>query len=182
MKTNHVRILLVEDNPDDAELAARELEHEGFRVEWSRAETEDVFRDALAQKPDLILSDYALPTFDGMTALRIQQELAPEIPLIIISGAVGEEIAVECMKSGATDYVMKDKLSRLGPVLKRALEEAEMYRERNRATDELKRRNEELSAFNKIAVDRELRMVELKKEVNSLLDELGREARYEAPD
>jgi putative nucleotidyltransferase with HDIG domain len=84
------------------------------------------------------LADYNLPSFDGLSALKIKQEIVPEIPLGILSGSIGEEIAVECMKLGATDYVLKDKLFRLGPVVRRALEEAQVYRERKQAEEKLK--------------------------------------------
>ncbi len=112
-------LLILEDNPDDAELAVRELEQEGFNVEWSRVDTEEGFRKVLAEKPDLILADYKLPSFDGRGALQIRQQIAPEIPLIIVSGTIGEDAAVQCMKSGATDYVLKERLSPLGLVVKR---------------------------------------------------------------
>ncbi len=137
MDKKTIKLLILEDNPDDAELAIKELEHEGFSIEWSRVDTEEGFRKALAEKPDLILADYRLPSFDARVALQIQQQITSEIPLIIVSGTIGEEVAVECMKSGATDYVLKDRLFRLGPVVKRALEEAETCRERKRAEEAL---------------------------------------------
>ncbi|OEU79751.1 MAG: hypothetical protein BA872_00265 [Desulfobacterales bacterium C00003060] len=140
-----MNLLILEDNPDDAELAAKELEREGINVEWSRVDTEQAFRKTLAEKPDLILADYKLPSFDGMAALQIRHQMAPEIPIIIYSGTIGEEVAVECMKSGATDYVLKDRLSRLGPVVKRAMEEAEAYRDRKRAEQALRESEERLS-------------------------------------
>jgi len=127
-----LNLLILEDNPDDAELSVSGLKQEGFDIEWSRVDTEEGFRRAIAEGPDLIIADYSLPSFDGMSALRIQQEIAPEIPLIIVSGTIGEDVAVECMRSGATDYALKDMLSRLSPIVKRALEEAEAYRERKR--------------------------------------------------
>ena len=107
MEEKPLRLLILEDNPDDAELMVLHLEREGFTAEWRRVETEDSFRKALDEKPDLILSDYSLPSFSGAAALRIAQEITPEIPFIMVSGAIGEEIAVECMKAGAVDYVLK---------------------------------------------------------------------------
>jgi PAS domain S-box-containing protein/putative nucleotidyltransferase with HDIG domain len=115
-----LHLLILEDNPDDAELAVKELEREGFDVKWTRADTEETFRKAF---------DYFVPSFDAMAALQMYRQLKLEIPLIIFSGTIGEEIAVECMKLGATDYVLKDNLSRLGPVVKRALEEIKICRE-----------------------------------------------------
>ncbi len=138
-KKETLNLLVLEDNPADAELAVRELEKEGFVIEWSLVETEEAFREALNQRPEVILADYSLPSFDGLSALKIKQEIVPEIPLVILSGTIGEEIAVECIKSGATDYVLKDKLFRLGPVVRRALEEAQVYRERKQAEEKLRR-------------------------------------------
>ena len=149
MERNKLNLLVLEDNPDDAELAVRKLEQEGFSVRWRRVDTEEAFRKELGEKPELILADYRLPSFDARAALQIQQQLAPEIPLVIVSGTIGEEVAVECMKSGATDYVLKDRLSRLGPVVKRALEEAEIYQERKRAEETLRERTEALERSNK---------------------------------
>ena len=134
-------LLILEDNPDDAELAVKELERNGFNVKWTRVDTEKTFRKALAEKPDLILVDYFLPSFDGLAALELCRQLDLEIPMIIVSGTIGEKVAVECMKFGATDYVLKDNLSRLSPVVKRALEEIKIYRKSKRA-EELLRENE----------------------------------------
>jgi CheY-like chemotaxis protein len=135
MMTLH--LLILEDNPDDAELAVKELERKGFNVKWTRVDTEKAFRKALAKKPDLILVDYSLPSFDCPAALEVHRQLDLDIPLIIISGTIGEEVAVECMKSGATDCVFKDNLSRLGPVVKRALEEMKIYRKSKQAEEAL---------------------------------------------
>ena len=144
MEEKALSLLILDDNPDDAELAVKQLEQEGFDVKSSRVDTEEGFRKALAERPDLILAYYKLPFFDCMAALQIQQRIAPEIPLIIFSGTIGEEVAVECTKSGATDYVFKDRLFRLGPAVKRAVEEAEAYRERKRAEEALKEAHDEL--------------------------------------
>jgi len=108
MEDKTLHIVILEDNPDDAELMVSELEREGFTIEWSRVDTEKAFREALDEKPDLILADYKLPSFDGMSAVKIRQKLAPGIPLITVSGTIGEELAVECVRSGATDYVLKE--------------------------------------------------------------------------
>ncbi|MBC2694978.1 MAG: response regulator [Desulfobacteraceae bacterium] len=140
MMTLH--LLILEDNPDDAELAVKELEHKGFNVKWTRVDTEEAFRKALAKKPDLILADYSLPSFDCPAALEVYRQLRLEIPLIVVSGTIGEEVAVECMKSGVTDYVLKDNLSRLSPVVKRALEEIKIYR-KSRQAEEALRESEE---------------------------------------
>ena len=138
MNKQNLNLLILEDNPDDAELMVRELKKEGFVLEWKRVETEKTFRKALAEKPDFILSDYNLPSFHGMAAIKIHQALTPEIPLIIVSDMMSGDLAVECIKAGATDYVHKKQLSRLNPVVKRALNEAEAYSERKKAEEELK--------------------------------------------
>ncbi|MCK5229978.1 MAG: response regulator, partial [Desulfobulbaceae bacterium] len=137
MENTILHLLILEDNPDDAELAVMELKREGFTLEWTRVDTEQGFKEALAGMPDLILVDYALPSFDGVSALQVHRQLAPEIPLIIFSGTIGEEVAVECMKSGAMDYVFKDRISRLGPVVKRALKEAKADRVEKQAQEAL---------------------------------------------
>ena len=137
-------ILILEDNPNDAELIVRQLEREGFSVKWTRVETEKAFQEGLKGKPDLILADYTVPSFGGMDALRVRMEKAPDIPLVIISGTIGEETAVECMKLGASDYVLKDKLFRLGPVVERALEEAKVYRARKQAEESLQKKTYDL--------------------------------------
>jgi len=138
MENKTLNLLILEDNPDDAELAVKELEREGFTVKWRRVETEKAFRKALAEKPDLIFTDYSLPSYDGVAALQIRQETVPEIPLIMLSGTIGENVAVECMKSGATDFVLKGNLSRLGSVVKRALKEAGAYWEHRQTVEALR--------------------------------------------
>ena len=146
MEMMTLHLLILEDNPDDAELAVKELERKGFNVKWTRVDTEEAFRKALAKKPDLILSDYSLPSFDCPAALEVHRQLRLEIPVIVVSGTIGEEVAVECMKSGATDYVFKDNLSRLGPVVKRALEEMKIYRKSKQAEESLRESEEKFRA------------------------------------
>jgi PAS domain S-box-containing protein len=144
---NKLNLLILEDNPYDAELMVNELEREGFSVEWKPVNEGKTFKKALATKPDLILADYRLPSFDGMQALKIKQQFAPEIPFVIVSGSIGEELAVECIKAGATDYVLKDSPSRLGYVVKRALNEAEELRRRKHAEEALRESNEKYHAI-----------------------------------
>jgi len=144
---NKLNLLILEDNPYDAELMVNELEREEFIVEWKLVNKGKTFKKALATKPDLILADYRLPSFDGMQALKIKQQFAPEIPFIIVSGSIGEELAVECIKAGATDYVLKDKPRRLGYVVKRALNEAEELRRRKHAEETLRESNEKYHAI-----------------------------------
>ncbi|MBE3127084.1 MAG: HD domain-containing protein [Candidatus Atribacteria bacterium] len=157
-----LNLLILEDNPADAELAVRELDKEGFVIEWSLVETEEAFREALNQRPEVILADYSLSSFDGLSALKIKQETVPEIPFILISGKIGKELAVECIRLKVTDYVLKDELFRLGPVVKRALEEARVYRERKQAEKELKKSYKKLQKTTNESIDTMSKIMEAK--------------------
>ncbi len=109
-----LRILHLEDVASDAELTERELRKAKLAFSLECVETREAFVRALEElKPHLILGDYHLPNFDGLSALAIAQEKCPDIPFIFISGTIGEELAIEVVKKGATDYVLKDRLSRL---------------------------------------------------------------------
>ncbi|HET7174507.1 MAG TPA: EAL domain-containing protein [Gammaproteobacteria bacterium] len=126
-----LRVLLVEDTLADAELLLMELKRGGYEVSYERYTTEAEVRLALKVGTwDLIVSDYSLPGFDGMRCLQLYRESGLDIPFLLMSGTVGEEIAVEAMKGGAHDYIMKDRLVRLVPAIKRELREAEARRER----------------------------------------------------
>ena len=134
-----LRILIVEDVPNNAELAQRELRKAKMSFVAKRVETREAFLDALESfSPDLILSDYALPAFDGMTALRLANERAPEVPVIMLTGSINEETAVECMKAGASDYVLKDHLVRLAPAVESALDNKRNRDMRRRAEEALR--------------------------------------------
>ena len=138
-----IRILNLEDVPTDTELILLELRREGINCQLERVDTRPGFIAAIADfKPDLILSDYALPTFNGLEALRIAQELAPDIPFVFISGTLGEEHAIETLKLGATDYVLKHRLSRLGPVIRRAFQESGERAARMQAQEALRKSEE----------------------------------------
>ncbi|HXD30891.1 MAG TPA: ATP-binding protein [Pyrinomonadaceae bacterium] len=120
-----VRILHLEDDPLDAELIHETLVEQGLNPQTTRAQSEAEFRKALADPNlELILADYVVPGFDGVTALSIAHELRPETPFIFVSGTIGEDLAIECLKSGATDYVVKQRLKRLGQAINRALRDA----------------------------------------------------------
>lgn len=140
--TSPIKILHLEDDPKDAELVQATLEAEDVVCEITRVETQREFCDSLERGGfDLILADYTLPAFDGMSALKIAKEIRPEVPFIFVSGTLGEEVAIEALKMGATDYVFKIRLSRILPSVRRALREAEGRIERARAEEAL-RRNE----------------------------------------
>jgi signal transduction histidine kinase/DNA-binding response OmpR family regulator len=126
-----LNILLVEDNPDDELLIRRELKKAGIHAETVRVDTVNSLREALVDdRFQLVISDYCLPTLDGLIALHECRKSRPELPFILISGTVGEEIAVEAIKAGADDYLLKQNLIRLGPAVNRAIREAEEKRRR----------------------------------------------------
>jgi diguanylate cyclase (GGDEF)-like protein len=128
-----LRIVIVEDVASDAELAERELKRAGLAVRARRVECEEDFRRELGEfQPHAILSDFNMPRFDGMSALRIARETVPDIPFIFVSGTLGEDYAIRALKSGATDYVLKNNLVRLPPVVERAVSEAAARAERRR--------------------------------------------------
>jgi PAS domain S-box-containing protein len=132
--TGPLRFVLLEDDPNDAELIQLQLAKDGIEVHWRHVVTERDFRAALAgAPPDLVLADYTLPGFDGLAALKILLQHSPDIPFIFVSGSLGEERAIEALKSGATDYVLKDRLQRLPAVVMRALLEARERRGRREA-------------------------------------------------
>ncbi|MBS0419327.1 MAG: EAL domain-containing protein [Proteobacteria bacterium] len=125
------RVLFVEDVETDAELAVRRLRTEGVPCEYKRVETEQQYLDALHSGGyDIILSDFSLPQFDGMSALALAKRELPDVPFIFLSGTIGEERAIEALRCGAVDYVLKSNLKRLAPAVTRALREAEQQRER----------------------------------------------------
>jgi len=140
-----VRILYLEDDRNDVELVRAKLEDEGLACNVIPVETQADFIAALNNYGfDVILADYKLPSFDGLTALNIARQKVPEVPFIFVSGSMGEELAIDSLKRGATDYVLKQRLSRLGPAIRRALEEAEERLERRKAEEEVKRYQEHL--------------------------------------
>ena len=143
-----LRLLILEDDPLDAELEIATLEEAGYACQWERVETRAEFLACL-DAPDYhaILVDYNLPAFDGLTALHLYLERDLDLPFIFVSGTMGEETAIESLKAGATDYVLKERLSRLGPVVKRALHEREERQQRKNAEEELKKSQQLLNAI-----------------------------------
>jgi diguanylate cyclase (GGDEF)-like protein/PAS domain S-box-containing protein len=142
-----LRVLVLEDSATDAELEIRELRRAGFDPEWQRVETESEFTAALALPPELILADYALPHFDGLTALAQVRARSLDTPFILVSGSLGEEAAVAAMKQGATDFLLKDRLTRLGSAVERALEEQHLRSERRRLDEQLAGSERQLRAI-----------------------------------
>jgi two-component sensor histidine kinase len=143
-----LRILLLEDSALDAELVTEALIDAGLPVSIERVVSADEFTRAVRDESwDLILADYLLPAFNGLNALEIAQEMARATPFVFVSGALGEEVAVEALKRGATDYVLKDKLDRLPATVLRALAEARERGERKRAQDALQQMLDERTAL-----------------------------------
>ena len=175
-----LRILYLEDDPNDAELVKRSLKTEGLLEKLVCVDTRTKFLSALKRDEwDVILADYALPLFSGMEALAIAREKVPEVPFVFLSGSMGEEVAIESLKAGATDYVLKQNLSRLVPAVRRAFREAQEHAEREEAERALQRKMRELARFQSLATDRELRMIDLKREVNELATECKKTPRYD---
>ncbi len=133
-----LNVLIVEDSPDDAELLVQSLRRTGFDPKWMRVETEPDFVAAMNNSPDIILSDYSLPQFSGLRAVEILRGAGLTMPFILISGTMGEETAVEAMKQGASDYLLKDRVARLGNAVERALEQQRLHVENQRTAAALK--------------------------------------------
>ena len=141
MRAN-LKILILEDNKSDVDLIHRELKTNGVSFTSHVAQNQETFEYALDNfDPDIILSDFSLPAFDGLTAFNIKRHKFPDIPFIIISGTLGEERAVEMIKNGVTDYTLKDKLFTLTPKISRALKEAEEQKQKRIINEELKLQN-----------------------------------------
>lgn len=138
-----IHILHLEDSAADAELVQAMLREEGVACSITRLATREAYQTALGQETfDLILCDFSMPGFDGLSALTLARERCPAVPFIFLSGTIGEEVAVEALKQGATDYVIKNRLSRLAPVVQRALREAQEQARRRRMEEELHRQDE----------------------------------------
>ena len=138
-REREMRILILEDVPSDAELMEEELRDAGISFTSKRVSTKSSFMRELKRfAPELILADYSLPSFDGVSALKITRERSPDTPFIFVSGALGEDLAIELVKSGATDYVLKNRLSRLIPAVHRALNAVKERIEKKRIEQALK--------------------------------------------
>lgn len=163
-----LKILILEDVEFDAELMEYELHREGMDFITHRVETEDDFLHELEDfNPDVILVDHSLPQFDGITALEIVKNKAPDTPFIFVSGKIGEEFAVDVLKKGATDYVFKNNLSKLVPSIKRALKERTELIERRKAEEKLR------TAYNQMEIKIDERTRELSETNQRLLGEIA---------
>lgn len=133
-----LKVLIAEDNPADAELVLRQLRRESFEPEWVRVDNETAYSDHLRAGFNLVLSDYEMPQFSGLRALELLKQSGLDIPFILISGTIGEDIAVMAMKAGASDYLLKDRLARLGQAISHGLEETRLRKERGQVEESLR--------------------------------------------
>ncbi len=145
-----LRALILEDTATDLELIVYELGKAGFDLECRHVDNERDFVSALDPCLDVILADFALPQFDALHALRLLKEKGLSVPFIVVTGSISEEAAVSCMKEGATDYLLKDRLARLGPAIRQALEARKLQDEKLRAEEQIRFRNTELTLLNRI--------------------------------
>jgi signal transduction histidine kinase len=159
-----LKVLIVEDRPDDAELMVYELQRVGITPSWERVDNEASYLEGLDALPDVILSDYSLPEFGAMRALRLLQIRQLDIPFIVITGSISEEVAVDCIKQGATDYLLKDRLRRLGAAVMQALDERRLRIEKRRAETELIK-----SELRRLELEKEKEFVELRERFISLV-------------
>ncbi len=163
------RVLILEDNPADAELLQHRLKQSKLKFSLKHVHNKKAFLEEIESHfPDLILSDYDLPQFDGLSALAHARQRNPEVPFIIISGKIADEFAAETLRKGATDYILKDRLERLIPAVERAIREVEherIARELAEHTSILETENREMRA-------REERIIKLKRELEELRNEI----------
>ncbi len=167
-----LRILLVEDSPPDAAMIKHILRTTGRSLTLLQVDNREAYEAELSRHPpDLILSDYALPTFDGGRALEIAKQIAPQVPFIFVTGTLGEEVAIEMLKQGATDDVLKNRLTRLAPAVSRALSQNQEKHHRRRAEEKLRRSHDQLRALTgHLQFVREEERTRIAREVH---DELG---------
>jgi DNA-binding NtrC family response regulator len=153
-----LRVIHLEDNATDAELIRSAILADGFVGDIRCVDSESAFVQAITTTTfDLILADFTLPGFDGMSALALAWKHCPATPFIFVSGTIGEDRAIECLKAGATDYVLKHRLAGLGPSIRRALREAENRNETQRAHEALRKQARLIDLANDSIVVRDLR-------------------------
>jgi PAS domain S-box-containing protein len=154
--TQPLRVLIAEDNLADAELLLRELRRAGFEPNATRVDTEADYLTHLHDDLDLILADYAMPQFTGLRALELLKQWALPIPFILVSGTMGEETAVAAMRSGAADYLLKDRLTRLGQAVHRVLEEKRLREQRHHAEERLRQQTDIINSAHDAIIIRDL--------------------------
>jgi two-component system cell cycle sensor histidine kinase/response regulator CckA len=151
--TEALNLLLVEDSDDDAALLLRNLRDGGFAPDWRQVQTEGAMRAALAEREwDMVISDYSMPTFDGISAYLTLRDSGKDIPFIFVSGTLGEDKAVEAMRSGVSDYIVKGSLKRLVPAIRRELGKSEDRRRYRRAESALREAEQQLRISQRLEV------------------------------
>jgi signal transduction histidine kinase len=145
-----LRLLLVEDLPADAELMLAELHRGGLDADVERVDREDAYLAALNRSLDIVLSDFNVPGFGALRALQLLKERAPEVPFIVVSGSIGEETAVELLRNGASDYLLKDRMGRLPQAVRRAIDQRRLEREK-RQLEEQFRQAQKMEAIGQLA-------------------------------
>jgi len=170
-------VLIVEHMEDDALLIVHELRRSDLAVNFERVDTPETFSAALARRNwDVVIAAYSLPSFTGLAALKLLQESGLDLPFIVVSGTIGEEAAAAIMKAGTHDHIMKDHLARLGPAVRRELNEAQVRLARRQAEEELRRRNRELALINRASqafgasLDLDQVLVTVLEEVRQVMD------------
>jgi signal transduction histidine kinase len=170
--TAHISLLLVEDSEDDAQVILSELQRGGLEPHIVRVDNATAMVESLAsQQYDVVLSDYSLSALSGLAALKIVRAFDPDLPFVVISGAMGEETAVEVMRAGAQDYLIKGNLARLVPAIQREVREAENRRERRRASEALAEAKAGLQALSNRML--EIQEAERRRIARELHDEIG---------
>ncbi|HTW93856.1 MAG TPA: hybrid sensor histidine kinase/response regulator, partial [Tepidisphaeraceae bacterium] len=173
-----LRLLLVEDSQDDGELVQRYLVSGGFKPVCRRVCTAPAVRTALAEENwDLVISDFSMPQFSGLAALALVKERDSDIPFILVSGTIGEAMAVEAMKAGAADYILKDDLARLAPAVRRELSEAETRRARKQAEAQLRRSEARKTALLETLARKNEKLAELYDNAQRFVDNVSHEFR-----
>jgi putative two-component system response regulator len=157
-----LHVLILEDRPDDADLIVHELRSAGYLPDWDRVDSEAAYLNSVQNGYDVILADFNLPQFNALKALKLLRQRGLDIPFIIVSGEISEETAVDCMRQGAADYLLKDRLTRLGKAVERALEQKSLRDERRRAQEALERAHAELAAAYEATIEGWSRALDLR--------------------
>lgn len=171
--SKELKVLILEDQIADAELVLHELRQSGFVPNWQRVETENDYLNNLSPTLDIILSDYSMPQFSATRALTLLQTSGLDIPFVVVTGTVSEEVAVECIKRGAADYLLKDRLSRLGQAVVQALERKRNRIEQRKTEEALHRRDKIMEAVG-FAAERFLIEANWKESLNEVIERLGK--------
>jgi PAS domain S-box-containing protein len=151
---DHIRILIVEDQPNDFELASREIKQIIKSCEFKRVENREEFLDALSQfLPDIIITDYSMPEFDGLSVISLTKQYAPLVPVIVFTGSIDEETAAETVKAGAVDYVIKENLKRIKQAIRHALEKKQMWIDQITAEEKLRASEERYRLISNVTSD-----------------------------